>query len=740
MVDDLAKSGITAQRAHKLGWYPVSCGQAEAILGMRLPAGTSDGYAIPYTDPVTGQPMLTAKGRPFIRVKFRIPPFTDPATGKTSGKYLSPKHGGIAPYILPEVAARVRAYPTKAVLITEGEKKAACATVLGVPVIGIGGIWNWKAGKGVEAVDRELAPYLTRRRTIMIYDSDGSDSTKKWDFVKCARAFAAALLPLCSTLEVIYLPNLVDDGKTGLDDFLMHPGGGAEKLRSILMEHRPTVEPGRLEVMLPSGSVDVIHTAAKLAELIAPHRRIFTRAGSGIVVALTDEDGAVRLRELRPATAVSEFELYANFFRWTRVKGELETESANASEQTARAILAAGEFTRRLPPIREVLDYPVPIRLPNGSIGTARRGYDPRMQTYTPHDSPQPERFASHQEALIALGEILGGFCFGESPKPDIDLFPLSALAYLLTSHCRMLYTPERAPVFYFEANRQGSGKDYLAGTAVVVTTGGEPTYYAPVDDSEETRKRIFAVCLGGERFFLTANAKGSFSNQSYEAATTAPMYSDRKLGVSENFELPNRAIYALSGNDLQLSEDMARRVIRIRLEFFGESVEKRTFQFPDLYARIRANRARYIGALQALVDHWIAAGCPEGTKLKPSFTLWSKVIGGILEACDLDNPIGEDVLTTTPTRDVQQFHLLLGAWRDTHGYGQLDSHGIRELAVANELFGYLGDLAADRSVQTRFGRLVTRYEKRVFGGLRIARAGEGKRPTWTLEVDSGAA
>ena len=733
MVADLQKSGITVARAVDLGWHPVAGVQAEEILGFPLPPGTSDGYAIPYHDPQDGTPVTTPDGRPFIRVRFREPVFTDPDSGKANGKYLSPKAGGIAPFILPEVAAALLADPAAPLLLTEGEKKSIAATDRGLHMIGLGGIWNWKVGKGVDALEQTLAPYAMRRRVIMVYDSDAADASKKADFELCASRLAAALLPLEATLEVVVLPALTDGGKTGVDDFLLHPDGGVDRLRTTVRAKQKEQRPHRPEVILPSGSVDFIHAAAELAAVVAPHRRIFIRAGTPVT--LRDGDGMLRLQELKPVQAVSEFELYADLLHWRKTKEGSELESANMSEQTARAILAASEFARRLPRVREILDYPVPVMLPNGTVGTARRGYDPRMLTYMPHGVPRLERSASHTEALEALGEMLEGFCFGESPTPACrSLFQLNAIAYLLTAHCRMLFSPERAPVFYFEANRQGAGKDHLAGLAVVLTAGTDPSFYPPVVDLDETRKRILALCISGERFFITSNAKGVFSNQVYEAATTAPIYSDRRLGISENLDLPNSAIYALSGNDLTLSEDMGRRVVRIRLEFFGESVERRTFRFPDLYGHVREHRGRYLGALQAMVDRWVAAGCPDGSKLKPSFVRWSQVIGGIMEACDLDNPIGEDVLTVVPCKDVQEFRQLLAAWQETHGSTAIDSRTIRDLATQHELFGYLGDLAGDRGIQTRFGRLVTRYEKRDFSGRRIVRTGEGKRTAWTLE------
>jgi hypothetical protein len=391
-------------------------------------------------------------------------------------------------------------------------------------------------------------------------------------------------------------------------------------------------------------------------------------------------------------------------------------------------ILAAPEFARRMPHVLRLCDYPQPCRNRGGQIVLPAPGYDQHLQTYTNTGAPRLDSFATPESAVEALAEILGDFCF-DQPATAPELFAASALAYLLTAHCRLLIEPERCPIFYLEGNRPGTGKDYLLGLAAVLTTGAAPEYHAPAKDADESRKRLFAVARSGARFYLISNCRGHLDDVALEAAATSPTLADRVLGASTAIALPNTAIYGLSGNGLSYTEDLARRCVRIRLAFYGEEVESRTFRQPDLYGHVLRHRGRYLGALQALVVNWQEKGCPDGARPKASFTRWAGVVGGILDAAGIFNPVGCDELVTTPTEEVLHLRRLLVAWNERHGEVEVDAGDVRELAKESDLFGWFGDLS-DRAGQTKFSRMLSRNERRSFGGLAILKRESGRGHT----------
>jgi hypothetical protein len=89
---DWAKSGITPEVAQQLGFRCVREDEICDILGFRprTENGICEGYAIPFIDPETRQPMLCPNGRPYIRIRMRYPAILN----ADRAKYLSPKQAG----------------------------------------------------------------------------------------------------------------------------------------------------------------------------------------------------------------------------------------------------------------------------------------------------------------------------------------------------------------------------------------------------------------------------------------------------------------------------------------------------------------------------------------------------------------------------------------------------------------------------------------------------------------------
>lgn len=716
-IADLRKSGIRPEEAVARRIY--AC---------------ADGYIIPFMDPATGKPMLTPDGKPFARKRLEKP--------GPKCKYLSDKGAGVHIYIPAEVHRHLLEAPEAPIVATEGEKKAICATLRGLHMLGLCGIDCWSAGRGSHAINPDFRPYLARgREFIVLYDSDAGTPDKEASFSGAAARMAAALEPHGVTLSKVVLPQLPGQEKTGVDDYLMS-GKNVADLMDHIRETKIEVRPRKVAVRLPGGPVGNLDAIRALCEAVAPHQQLYIRSGECVGIG-TDDSGAVHFEPLTPAAAASEFELYAWFERMARTKNGDEPKYIHASltEQTARLILSSPEFARHMPEIRRLCDYQQPL-WHHGKIILPPKGYSPELKTYTRLDAPAIEPMANVAEAVDAILEILVGFCFATSPRTEAnDLFLANAIAYLLTAHCRLLFEPERAPLFYAEGNRPGCGKDYLLGLPVVLTTGAvEPEFFPPAKDSEESRKRLFSLARTGSRFYLVSNYKGHLDDPALEAAATSPTLADRVLGVSDTRSYPNTAIYGLSGNGLTYSEDLARRCIRLKLAYFGESTETRTFARPDLYGHVRANRARYLSALHTLVEAWRAGGCKPGTKSKASFTRWAQVIGGIMEACELFNPVGEDIIVTAPTEEVDHMKRLLAEWHTRFGQQDTATADVRQLAVELELFPWFGDLTSDRKAQTRFGRILGTHELREFGGFRLKRGTQAKRTYWRCEpTEEGA-
>lgn len=588
MEQDLAKSGIPLEEALKRGW--------------KL---TERGYEIPFVNGAGA--VIWDNGTAFKRTKLREP-LPD------GGKYLSPKGSGIHPYLLPEVCEHYLSRPESPLLVTEGEKKCLSALLKGVFVAGLCGIWMWIEKGGSRRINSELAPLLRgRRKVVLIYDSDAEDSGKKESFEKCARHFAGALSPTGCELFVVVLPSLSAVGKTGLDDFLVHISkGDFERLVSV-KERKVEPENGR-EVLLPGNGRGLREFITETAETLADTGHFYSYGGESMY--LENDLGPSRLCPLGTLGARSELELFCRFMK-VRKDGLVQEP---ISEADTKAVLNAPLFHRLIPAVEGLADYTVPARTQSGGVVMSRLGYDPETKIWTAPNGLDLGRCGklSLEEALSEICDLLQDFCFERHEKtPELHLN--SAIAYLLTAHCRLLFSPSRSPVFFADGNRPGVGKDFLLGLGPLLSTGRLPEFMPPIGDMEETRKRILSVCREGHRFMLVSNQKGHLDNAAYEAATTSPMFSDRLLGVSETRTHPNRAIYGLSGNRLTMSEDMCRRCLRISLCFEDEDIEKRVFAHPNLYKHALENRLKILSAFQRMVREWTSQGvsCRVGHKAK---------------------------------------------------------------------------------------------------------------------------
>jgi hypothetical protein len=123
----------------------------------------------------------------------------------------------------------------------------------------------------------------------------------------------------------------------------------------------------------------------------------------------------------------------------------------------------------------------------------------------------------------------------------------------------------------------------------------------------------------------------------------TAKTFAARNLGSTEaksDLVLPNEIEFSLSANvGLTFREDVEPRTRRIDLEFYEENPNGRNFRKPDLHGWVLDNRTRILGAVAALVQHWMSHGCPPGKTPFNSFPEWARTVGGIMTRCGLGDP-----------------------------------------------------------------------------------------------------
>lgn len=230
----LEASGINETQAAELGMYSV-----ENAATLHRNFDGKPALVIPYFNHLK-QPMRAHPAWPdFYRLRYLddgVKGFKEAADGKVK-RYTQPPDTGVCAYFpLSTNWKAILDATDQPILITEGELKAAKASLEGFATIGLGGVYNFRASKaGVFFLPELEAISWPRRRVVIVYDSD---YTEKPNICAAINVLAEELQARGAMVELASLPNVYDDDrKTGLDDFLVARGDDA--LVNLLKQTEP---------------------------------------------------------------------------------------------------------------------------------------------------------------------------------------------------------------------------------------------------------------------------------------------------------------------------------------------------------------------------------------------------------------------------------------------------------------------------------------------------------------------
>jgi hypothetical protein len=283
----------------------------------------------------------------------------------------------------------------------------------------------------------------------------------------------------------------------------------------------------------------------------------------------------------------------------------------------------------RLPNARELAGITsIPLFRGDGDL-IDQAGYDPvTKMLYQPEDGlkiavpEEPSRQALFEAATIIKYPV-AQFPF----ESDADKANWIGMAF--TPLLRYL-APGPYKLGIIEAHQPGSGKGYLAGMLRKLHGG---TLRGALPDKEaEMRKVITTALLGAEGIIVFDNVKGMISSPSLEALLTAETWSDRLLGGNTEATIANDRLWILTGNNASIGGDMARRVLKVRLDA-GPDPENRTgFDIANPVKWMSDHRGAYLSALMTVIRSWLYAGAqmPQATG-SDSYALWRQMLSGIL-------------------------------------------------------------------------------------------------------------
>ncbi len=363
-----------------------------------------------------------------------------------------------------------------------------------------------------------------------------------------------------------------------------------------------------------------------------------------------------------------------------------------------------------------------------------RPGYDPagRLWFHSRRDLtiaavpefPSPEQVRAARDLLVE--ELLGDFPFAD------EAARAHALGAMLLPFAREL-CGDRTPLHLIDAPTPGTGKGLLADMLTIPATGRSAEIMAEGRDDEEWRKRITAILIRAPGFILIDNVRRRVDSSALAAVLTAGHWTDRILGQSKTVTLAVRAVWLATGNNVGLSNEMARRSVWIRLDARRDTPWTRTgFRHPHLGAWALEHRGRLIHACLTLIQAWLAAGRPAGTATLGSFEAWAATIGGVLNVASVPGFLGNaHALYTQADEEVQMWRAFVLAWWDRHHQQEVGTEDLYTLATAETLLTeVLGD-GLERSQRTKLGKALGRMRDRIIGPYRIVgerEDGKGRR------------
>ncbi len=617
------------------------------------------------------------------------------------------------PYHLPRVVRAAEVW------IVEGEKDADTLTAHGFTAT----TNPCGAGKWLT----EYNQHFTGKAVVICGDND----TKGREHVE---QVAKALHGVSASVKIVTLPDTVKDASDYVATFT-DTAEASERL-SVMAESAPD--------WTPSPEADTMQSAVNdpRPKIRLPgDNHLMSSTATALGQALREQDAFLRNREvcilrdseLHPVDAQTFrtwIENHCIMYRQKTFNERVYEVNVTLRDDESRGILASPQFTGALRVVRRVNHARLPILRSGGQIELLPIGYDAPSQTLTlpgieyADDKPTAE-------AIEIISDLLGEVAFTNARSNAV------AVAGMVSLFVNQVL-PEKSlrPCFIFVANAEGAGKTLLV-LCLVTPTLGAPPIGCKADEDAEVRKLLLTAVREARPVLFIDNVKGKLSCEPLEAFLSAPVWSDRILGVSESFTADNLTTVFVTGNGMTVSPDMRRRSLFVELHLDVERAEDRHFKRPLDVPTLLSMRPKILAALWSIVRHWDAQGRPEPSRSHSAFPSWAKIVGGIVEAagfgCALETP--EDNAAVVADVDGDDMRRLVATLEQDRRYTFAE---IVEVCQANGCFeGLVGEKGDELKNASRvtLSRVLLRYERRLVGECRFQIEGKGRGRRYRAEA-----
>jgi hypothetical protein len=421
-------------------------------------------------------------------------------------------------------------------------------------------------------------------------------------------------------------------------------------------------------------SGDLPKVAKQLRDIIAKSDKFFDRGGPARVVPVANEKvpTVVRLNACGVVRAAHQLCRPVN----------MDGKPVTLPERVASLYLdMIGEW--HLSPLTSITTAPILAK--DGTIQTVA-GYQPASGVYCcniPHvDLPANPTRAEAEAALATFRSPFRTFPFADATRRiengvevvDLDQpmgYDESAfLCGLLTAICRQSLW--LAPGLLLNApsiSGAGTGKGLLVRSIGLIAYGMLARPFPPGNDRHEMDKRLVAEVIQGNPVLFMDNINGlTLKSDTLASFLTERPSQVRILGRSQMVQLELASFFALTGNGLVLSEDLARRFVCVELDARCEDPEQRSFP-PGFLEDIGKRRSELLAAGLTIL-RWGRQNTAiiERGRALGSFEDWGVWVRDPLVALGCRDPVDRinEVKARDPER--QRVSALFAAWHEAHG------------------------------------------------------------------------
>ncbi len=241
-----------------------------------------------------------------------------------------------------------------------------------------------------------------------------------------------------------------------------------------------------------------------------------------------------------------------------------------------------------------------------------------------------PTRREVERALSLVVDDLLGDFPFVD------DSDRTNAVVLLLLPFVRDLIAGP-TPLHLMTKPYPGSGGTLLVQALLYPALGERaPTLSVPTSQIEWEYK-MTSILMTGPTAIVFDNVRKLLDSDQLASALTGAVWLGRQIKTSNMPRCLITNAWVATGNNVKVSDEIARRTLPIRLDPHTDRPFDRTgFRHPDLIGWMHEMRNDLIWAALTLVQAWIAEGMPYGTLVVGMYEGWAGVMSGIAQVVGL--------------------------------------------------------------------------------------------------------